>query len=292
MRIEFGISTALVTPFDENNNLNHSLMLGHANHALKIGADGVTLFGTTGEGASLTQSERVAALAYFKEHGFEMARVTVAIYGNAIADAIEQAKAAFDHGSRKILLPPPFYFKGVSDTALRNWFIAVLAGLPEGMQVILYHIPQVTMVPLSPALVHGLQKDFPAQIVGLKDSSGNWENTAALLTNPDLAVLVGDERHLAKAGPLGCAGAISGMANICPNRLKDMIASGKNDEALFALVNAVVSLPVTPAVKSLVAHVSDDESWRRVRLPFEETPKSALPELFSLLASMNGKSAE
>lgn len=292
MRIEFGISAALVTPFDENGHLDHSLMLSHAKHALEIGADGVTLFGTTGEGASMSQSERVAALTYFNNNGFEMKRVTVAIYANAIADAIEQAQAAFDQGARKILLPPPFYFKGVSDTALRNWFVEVLAGLPEGLQVILYHIPQVTMVPLSPALVHKLQKEFPAQIVGLKDSSGKWENTALLLENPDLAVLVGDERHLAKAGPLGCAGAISGMANLCPTRLKDMIASGEDDEALFVLVNAVVALPVTPAVKSLVGHTYGDDRWNRVRLPFEETQQSALPQLFSLLASMNGQAAE
>jgi 4-hydroxy-tetrahydrodipicolinate synthase len=154
------------------------------------------------------------------------------------------------------------------------------------LEVIIYHIPQITLVPISPALVHDLQRTYPHQVVAVKDSSGDWDNTVQLLENPDLAVLIGDERHLAKAAPLGCAGAISGMANLFPQRLKQILASGQRDAALFDLVDAVVTQPVTPAIKAIVGQMYGDESWQRVRAPLEQTPQAALLALSKLLSPM------
>lgn len=292
MRIEFGISAALVTPFDTNGNVDHSALIDHAKHTVGLGADGVTLFGTTGEGASLSQSERTAVLEAMVSANFDMGCVTATVYANSVQDAFEQAAIAFDYGVRKILLPPPFYFKDISTDALSLWFSQVMAGLPKGMQVILYHIPQITMVPLPPQMVHDLQQKFPDQVVAVKDSSGNWENSAELLTNPELAVLIGDERQLPKAAALGGAGAISGMANLFPDRLKTIMATSEPDVDLFDLVNVLVTLPVTPAVKAIVGQMYNDDSWQRVRSPLVSTPQSALPPLFDLLTSLLSETVE
>ena len=98
----------------------------------------------------------------------------VGIAASAVEDAIAQGRAGLMLGCPSFLLAPPFYFKGAGDEGLFDWIAAVLTGLgPKASNVILYHIPQVTAVGLSMALVDRLKKAFPAQVRGVKDSSGD-----------------------------------------------------------------------------------------------------------------------
>ena len=140
-------------------------------------------------------------------------------------DAIAQGRAGLMLGCPSFLLAPPFYFKGAGDAGLFDWIAAVLTGLgPKASNVILYHIPQVTAVGLSMALVDRLKKAFPAQVSGVKDSSGDWHNAQALLQqHGDLHILVGDERLLARAMTLGASGSITGLANIAPDLMLPLI---------------------------------------------------------------------
>src|SRR5207237_6210592 len=105
-------------------------------------------------------------------------------------------------------------------------------------------------------------------VLGVKDSSGVWANAEALLSiGSDLAILVGDERHLAAAVRLGGEGAISGLANICPQALHKTIEEGRDDPRVLELVKMVVAEPVLPAIKALVAHRTRDPAWLAMRPP-------------------------
>ena len=141
------------------------------------------------------------------------------------------------------------------DEGLFDWFAAVLTGLgSKASNVILYHIPQVTSVGLSMALVDRLKKAFPKQVAGVKDSSGDWDNAQALLKHHgELHILIGDERLLAKAMNLGASGAITGLANIAPDLMKPLI-DGIEEPRVNAMVEAVLPFAVTAAVKALVGH--------------------------------------
>lgn len=281
----FGISAALATPFDENGNLNIAALGYHAKAVLDLGADRITVFGTTGEGPSIGREERLQCLDAIIDCGVVPDQIVVGLGATSIQDLLAQADGAADRGLTCLLVPPPFYFKDIEDAALFEWYSVALKRLSVDMRVILYHIPQVTGIPLSVDLVRRLQVSFPTQVVGIKDSSGSWANTEALLNEKSLAVLVGDERQLAKAASRGCAGAISGLANVVPYRLRQMLDTGTEDAQVNMLVEAVDAYPVTPAIKTLVSLLHADRSWRRVRPPFSATPETALPELHSALSA-------
>ncbi|RCK53833.1 hypothetical protein TH25_00135 [Thalassospira profundimaris] len=265
----FGISAALTTPFTSAGNIDHALLVAHVKNVLAKGCNSVTLGGTTGEGPSLSQEEKVAAHNAITAAGVPAQKIVFAILESALPNAVAHARQAADLGSTHILLAPPFYFKGVADNGQLVWFRKMLTEIaPSGLKVILYHIPQVTAAPVTPDMVAELKKDFPAMICGVKDSAGQWENTEELLKRfPDLDILIGDERLLARGVALGGAGAISGVANFRPDLLTDIMAQKPDDPRVTDLVNALLEYPVTPAVKALVGHLDQEQSWREARAP-------------------------
>lgn len=265
----FGLSAALTTPFDADGKIDVVRALAHARARLENGCSSVTLFGTTGEGSSIADAERAALLDAFVAGGFPASRIVVGVMQNAIGDAVLQAADALRRGCKAILLAPPSYFKNLSDDGLFNWFSAVLTGLGgDARGIILYNIPSVTAVELSIDLIGRLRAAFGSVIAGVKDSSGNWAYTEKLLAaHNDIAILIGDERDLAAGVRLGGQGAISGMANLFPDRLLRMINEGQDDPELVGAVQQLLNYPVTPAVKALVARHMRDPEWRRVRAP-------------------------
>ena len=102
--------------------------------------------------------------------------------------------------------------------------------------IYLYHIPQVSGVGLSINLVKKLKEAYPEFIIGIKDSSGVWENTEALLNIKDLVVYPGAELPVIEAIKLGAPGCISATANLNSKDLIDQaslkamnVPKGKND---------------------------------------------------------------
>ncbi|PKR54798.1 dihydrodipicolinate synthase family protein [Thalassospira marina] len=265
----FGISAALTTPFNAAGNVDIALLVSHVQDALAKGCTSVTLGGTTGEGPSLSQEEKVAAHNAMTAAGVPADKIVFAIIESSLPNAVAFARQAAELGSAHILLAPPYYFKGVADSGQLAWFRAFLTEIaPTGLKVILYHIPQVTAAAVTPDMVAELKKDFPALITGVKDSAGNWDNTEELLKRfPDLDILIGDERLLANGVALGAAGSISGVANFRPDLLTAILAGKPADPRLPELVEALLQYPVTPAVKALVGHLGSQQSWLAARAP-------------------------
>jgi 4-hydroxy-tetrahydrodipicolinate synthase len=268
----FGLSVALATPFASSGALDFGRLTTHARWCVSNGCDSVTVFGTTGEGASVGIAGRHQVFGALKAAGFDCRRqVLSGIAAASVHETVEQCRAAYDADCRGLLLTPPFYFKDVSDDGLHAWFAKVFDGLGSRIRdVILYHIPSVTAVGISPDLIARLRKSHPGVVIGVKDSSGDADNTQRLLsTHGDLAILVGDERQLAGAVRKGAQGTICGVANATPQLLRPMAYEGTEDPRVNALVDAVVALPVIPAVKALVAHVHRDPAWLAVRPPLD-----------------------
>jgi 4-hydroxy-tetrahydrodipicolinate synthase len=265
----FGISAALTTPFTAAGTVDNDLLVRHVQHVLELGCTSVTLGGTTGEGPSLSQDEKVSAHNAMTAAGIPAEKIVFAIIESSLTNAVAFARQAADLGSKHILLAPPYYFKGVADDGQLGWFRALLTAIAtSGLKVILYHIPQVTAAAVTPDMVATLKAEFPTLITGVKDSAGNWENTEELLKRfADLDILIGDERLLARGVTLGAAGAISGVANFRPDLLTAILAGKPADERLPELVEAILQYPVTPAVKALVGHLGNDQSWRAARAP-------------------------
>jgi 4-hydroxy-tetrahydrodipicolinate synthase len=265
----FGLSAALTTPFRPGGAIDPSRLVAQARWCLAEGCSSVTLFGTTGEGASIGEADRVAILEALATGDIAGGRIVGAVAAAAVSDAVTQARLTLAIGCKALLLPPPFYFKGVSDDGLFAWYAGVFEQLGAAARdVLLYNIPSVTAVPLSIDLIGRLRDAFPGIVIGVKDSSGDWPYTQRLLAaHGDLAILIGDERYLAEGVRRGGQGAISGLANICPRLLLPLAVEGRDDPRIADLVAEVLKYPVTPAVKALVAHRTGEAAWLSVRPP-------------------------
>jgi 4-hydroxy-tetrahydrodipicolinate synthase len=265
----FGLSAAASTPFHDDGTINHALLVDHVKWCLANGCSSVTVFGTTGEGASIALAEREQVFGALAAHRIGGDKVVGGVAAATLPDAVAQARAALDFGCRALLLAPPFYFKNVSDDGLFKWFAQLFETLGAAARdVLLYHIPSMTQAGLSVALIGRLREAFPEIIAGVKDSSGDWLNTEALLQqHQDLAILVGDERQLARAVRAGAQGTICGMANICPDAMLPLAEKGQDDPRIKQLVDALEKFPVIPAVKAIIAHRASEKSWLNTRAP-------------------------
>lgn len=265
----FGLSCALAAPFLPDSGIDYGRLVQHARNCLSEGCNSVTIFGTTGEGSSLGLAERIKTVAALKQAGVASLAIVGGVMSASQDDALDQASLLLEADCKAVLLAPPFYFKGVSDDGLFAWFSGLFDKLgSRARDIILYNIPSVTAVPLSVSLIGRLRAAFPGVVTGVKDSSGDWPYTQALLAaHSDLIILIGDERHLAHGVRLGAQGAISGLANVIAPRLLRLVREGNDDPAIVQFVDHVVSYPVIPAVKALVAMKTGDDNWRRMRSP-------------------------
>ncbi len=290
----FGLSVALATPFTDDRAIDLPRLVAHGRQSLADGCNSLTVFGTTGEGASLGLNERNRALGALAGAGVDPAtQLVVGIAAASVEEAIAQGRAGLMLGCSGFLLAPPFYFKAPGDEGLFDWFAAVLRGLgPKANNVILYHIPQVTSVGLSIDLVDRLKKAFPEQVKGVKDSSGDWDNAQALLKHHgELHILIGDERLLARAMNLGASGAITGLANIAPDLMLPLI-DGVEEPRVNAMVEAVLPFAVTAAVKALVGHRRKDPvAWSRMRAPLRSLDQAECVKLFAAIDAIRAQRA-
>jgi 4-hydroxy-tetrahydrodipicolinate synthase len=264
-----GLSCAISTPFSPNARVDTARLADHANACLREGCDSITLFGTTGEGAAVGVADRELAIEALLAAGIAPSQLLSGITACALDDAVAQARVAMFAGLRGLLLTPPFYFRDASDDGLFGWFSAffAMAG-SKACPAYLYHIPSMTGVPLSVDLIGRLKVAFPGMVAGVKDSSGEWQNTEKLLAaHGELQILVGDERQLARAVRQGGAGTICGLANLMPGVVRKAAHDGVDDQRIADAVQAIMRYPFMPAVKALIAHQRGDAGWRVMAPP-------------------------
>jgi 4-hydroxy-tetrahydrodipicolinate synthase len=188
-------------------------------------------------------------------------------------------------GVTQFLLLPPFYFNNLDDPGMFDWHAKLFELADPRARFILYHIPQITQVPLSVDLAMRLRRTFPDRVMAIKDSAGNWDNTKALLESGEIPVLVGDERLLHKAAAMGAAGSICGMANLYPRRMRNLLDTQTEDVDLSADVDLIVSAPVIAALKQAMVALTGDAGWASLRAPLQPLSgkaKSAIAARFSV----------
>ena len=277
--MNFGVSVALLTPFCTDMTIDQALFNDHAIEMLERGADGITMFGTTGEGASIGAEERRVSIAAMNKSGVPAEKITVGICANSLGDALDQVRHACSLGVSKFLVLPPFYFKGINEDALYEWHVSMLERAPREAQFILYHIPQITQIPISQTLAKRLATDFSKQVIGLKDSEGDWSKTYDRLKDGSIPILVGDERALHKAVAIGGAGSICGMANLYPERIRQILTTHEEDHDLCTDVNLIVGHPVIAAIKQAKVILSGNDNWGRLRSPLNALDAAARAQI-------------
>jgi 4-hydroxy-tetrahydrodipicolinate synthase len=285
------LNCALSTPFDASGAIDITRLADQAKWVLANGCDGVTAFGTTGEGASVGLAERHRALGALAGAGLDMgAQVVVGVSAVTIEDAADQARAGYAAGCRALLVAPPFYFGDASDDGLFRFFAGLCDRLGGSLRdVILYHIPGMTRNGISVELTLRLAAAFPGAVIGVKDSAGDWAATERRLKElKGFQVLVGDERQLAKSVRHGGAGSICGLANIAPDLLGPLARKGTDDPRIGVMVNAILEHSFMSAVKAMIAERTGDKGWRVMRPPLDALTAAASRSLARKLAAARG----
>ena len=265
---------AVSTPLNLDFTIDNSLLITHLKYLLSRRLDLLTLFGSTGEGASFSNLERNSTIEKCSKAGIKPQNLGAGVFGLSSQSAGKAILSAFSLGCGHVLLAPPFFYKGVDDEGLYRWFSETLEAVGSNTgQVILYHIPALTQVELSLELVLRLSDAFPEIVSGVKDSSGNWAHTSQLIKNRGrLKILVGHEGQLERAMRVGATGAIAGTANFIPDIITAIVHDGIEQPNLPILIEELINYPIFPAVKALISHRKSSSSWLRVRPPLTTMP--------------------
>jgi len=271
-----GIWPALLTPLTADLGIDPARLVAHARALLAAGCGGVTPFGTTGEGTSFSVDERRGAVDALVAGGVPAQRVLVSVSCAALTDALALTKHALAIGAHGVLMMPPFFLKGVSDQGVLDAYRYVIdrAADPR-LALYLYHIPQVSAVGLSHAVIAELVRRYPDTIVGIKDSGCERAQSIALAQAfmPPLAVYVGNEPDLPELGRRGSNGAVSGLANFMPRVVHRLVsrpdapATARDLARIERLLALLGGYSLTPALKGIMAIVTGDRAWLAVRPP-------------------------
>ncbi|HSG94497.1 MAG TPA: dihydrodipicolinate synthase family protein [Afifellaceae bacterium] len=287
-----GVIAPILTPFNDDYSVASDLYASHAKWLFDQGCGGIAPFGTTGEALSVGIDERIAAIQGLVEAGIDPARMIPGTGLSNVADTARLSRACLDIGCAGVMTLPPFYFKNVSEDGLYSHFERLIKAIGANARIYLYHIPPVAIVGLPPALAARLHADFPQQIVGIKDSSGDWDNTRSLLDIEGLIVYPGSELPLLDALALGAPGCITATANLNAGAIARVVdLYGKGDiAAARALHETVKRFRLTvqdyapiPAQKRLLAMSTGDKRWANLRPPLSALPEDKGRELAAIL---------
>jgi 4-hydroxy-tetrahydrodipicolinate synthase len=271
-----GIFSPVLTPFNADYTPDADRFIRHCRWLLEQDV-GLAVFGTNSEANSMTVGEKRQMLDALLEAGLPAARMMPGTGANALADAIEMTKHAVQAGCGGVLMLPPFYYKGVSDEGLFRAFASVIdAVADERLRIYLYHIPPVSGVPITLTLIERLLKAFGKTIAGVKDSSGDWKNTAAMLERfqpQGFDVFAGSENFLLANMRGGGAGCITATGNVNPSAIVQLYKTWRQADAddqqkkLDAQRAAFAQFPMIPAMKAAIALKTGRKDWAHVRPP-------------------------
>jgi 4-hydroxy-tetrahydrodipicolinate synthase len=198
----------------------------------------------------------------------------------SLTDSVRLTAHAVALGCSGVLMLPPFYYKGVSDEGLYRNFAEVIERVGDArLQVYLYHIPPVSQVPITLPLIERLLKKFAGTVAGVKDSSGDWSNTKAMLdafAKSGFDVFAGSEVFLLDNMRGGGKGCITATGNINPAAIDKVFQNwrGASADALQADItatrNVMQKYPMMAALKAVIAHYGRDAEWATLRPPLVE----------------------
>jgi 4-hydroxy-tetrahydrodipicolinate synthase len=230
----------------------------------------------------MSVAERIEALDALIDAGIAPSRLIPGTGCAALTDTIALTRHAVERGVQGTLTLPPFYYKPISDDGHFAAYAHVIEAVgSDRLRLYLYHIPQMSGVPITLSVIERLLKAYPHSIAGLKDSSGDWNNTAAVIAAfPQLATYSASEALLARNVAAGGAGCISASANVNVRGIMALIRGlGTAEEAALleqvgTIRKILEGIPLIPGIKAAIAKRLNDPAYAIVRPPFVPLPAS------------------
>jgi 4-hydroxy-tetrahydrodipicolinate synthase len=285
-----GVNAAVLTAMRADLSVDVPRWAAHCKWLLANGCDGLGVFGTTGEANSIGVEERMELLEALIGSGVP-ARVMMPGTGMpSITDTVKLTRHAEKAGCRGALLLPPYFYKNPSEDGLFAYFSEVIQRVGGDIKIYLYHFPAQSAVPFSVALIGRLLKAYPGKVKGIKDSTGDFANTRAYAdayAKDGFEVYCGDDSSLLDLLKVGGAGCITAAANVGSAVSARVYANWDNalgaqtQPTLTAIRKAVVSAPLIPALKALIARHTGDAAWNNIRPPHMALSAEAAAGLYA-----------
>jgi len=284
-----GVWVPVLTPQNSDLLIDKNRFFHHLDWLFNHEIDGAVLFGTNGEANSFSVEERMLLLEWAKNESVPNDKVMVGTGCSALTDTIALIEHAIGLGYFNHLVLPPFYYKNPSVNGLVNNYSEIINRIDnQDLKIYLYNFPQLSGIALSVDLVEILSKKFPNNIIGYKDSSGDWDNTSQVMEKcPQISMFPGSEIFLSKALEKGAAGVITGTGNVNPGMVKQTYEAFYNDKEksinlqkkIDTFRTAVQKYPLISALKGLIEYYRKDEGWQYLRPPLTVLPKTDLKNL-------------
>lgn len=289
-----GVLSPVLTPFSQDLSPDTERFVGHCRWLLEQGINGLAVFGTTSEANSLSVGERMQLLDALIGKDVRPDLLMPGTGCCSLTDTVQLTKHAVQNGCGGVLLLPPFYYKAVNDDGLFAHVSEVIQRTADdSLRIYLYHFPGIAVVGYSLELIERLLKAYPSVVVGLKDSSGDWSNTQAILKEfPDLSVFPGSEVFLLQGLRAGTAGCITATANVNATAIRNLYDCWQTSEAeslqkdISSLRVMIQGYPMIPALKQMIAHFRNDPSWCALRPPLMRLSDA---QISALLANLEQK---
>lgn len=287
-----GAFAPVVTPFHADLTPDAPRFLAHCEWLLSHGV-GLAPFGTNSEANSLGTQERIALLDHLIDAGLDTRRMLPGTGCCSLPETVTLTRHAVERGCAGVLMLPPFFYKGITDDGLYSYYARVIDAVADArLRLYLYHIPALSGVPITLPVIERLIRDFPGIVVGIKDSSGDWQNLSAMLDAfPGFGIFPASESLVSRASAKGAKGCISATVNINPAVIGQLCRdwSGENGPALQAQADAVRSVvqsfPMIPALKAVLASQRDDAAWAQLRPPLSKLSDAQHAALHAQLAA-------
>lgn len=296
-----GVFCAALTPVDAELRPDHPTFVAHCRRLVADGCTGVALLGTTGEANSFSTAERKALLEAALAGGLKPEQLLPGTGVPALTETVELTRHALSVGVTTVIMLPPFYYKDVTEDGLFAAYAETIERIGDDrLRVVLYHIPQVSAVPIPFGVIERLRSRYPTTVVGIKDSAGKFENMTAMIERfPGFAVLAGADPLMLPLLRQGGAGAITATTNLVaadlayvyrhhadPERAADVEAA---QARVVATRNLASSYAQMATLKALLAARTGHAGWRRLRPPLVALDEAQLKDLLGRDEGLAGK---
>ena len=203
-----GIYAASMSIFNEDLSLDIDSTIKHAERLVKEGCHGVAILGSTGQAQLISSTEKKKLIDKIQDSKFKN-HFMIGTGQNSLKENIELMQHSLSLGLDRFLLMPPAYYK-YNDEGAYSFYANVVQKVPES-KIVLYNFEKLSGYAFSVKIIEKLVKDFPKQIIGVKDSTYNLYDKIQI---PNFSIFPGSETKLLKGLELGCSGIISAICNV------------------------------------------------------------------------------
>lgn len=221
MAIFTGSGVAIVTPFNENKEVDYDRFRELIEFQIKGGTDCIIVCGTTGEASTLTHEEHLECIKFCVEVVNKRVPVVAGTGSNCTETAIYLSKEAEKYGVDGLLVVTPYYNKATQKGLIAHY--TAIANSVE-LPIIMYNVPSRTGTNILPETAVYLAKNVE-NIVAIKEATGNLSQVARLMSLADgcIDLYSGNDDQVLPILSLGGKGVISVLANIAPRDTHDMV---------------------------------------------------------------------